>query len=672
MRALTGLTVGFPLRGAVSLVFALALTATAHAAERPEPLTVAQDDGAAEAPLPAAEESKKGRVFPPFRKRKKQRDATPEPAEAGPAAEQPDADGASPEDRPAAELPNEGIWEWVDRMEGEIPTEEQIEAIEERQEVEAEQLVFSDDLSGGDVPVTLYASPREHLKTDPLFLDLVDPAEFDIPIEINPEVEKWVRYFTTGSGRKHYARYLTRSSRYRPMMYRELDKAGLPRDLVYLSMIESGYNAHAYSHAAAAGLWQFIPSTGKLYDLRIDWWMDERRDPEESVHAAIAFLGELHDMFGDWRLAWGAYNGGPGRIRRATKKAGSKDFWVLSRGTYLHSETDNYVPKIMAAAIIGHHPERYGFTDIKYQEELVYDVVKVEGSVELEVLAKCAGTSVDEIKALNPALRRYATPPEGADVRVPRGKKDTFAAAVVNVPRSKRAEAVRHTVRRGETLGRIAAKYGTSVSEVSRANGLKNANRIYVGMSLRIPQNGSSPSVAAAKPTSKSDASPRTSSRPSSHTVRKGENLSGIASKYGLSASQLQSYNGLSSSKILVGQKLALSGKGGTSSSSSGTSTHVVRKGESLGTIAKRYGMSTAQLQKDNGIRNASHITVGQKLKVRGGSSSKSSSKSHTVQRGESLGKIATKYGCTVSELKSWNNLRTTTIQPGQKLVIKK
>ncbi len=671
MSALTGLAVGFPFRGALSLVFALALTATAHAAERPEPLAVAQDDGAEEAPVPAAAEPKRGRVFPPFRKRKHKRAEATGPVEApSPAAEQAAADGVSPEDQPAAELPDEGIWEWMDRMEGEIPTEEQIEAIEERKEVEAEQLVFSDDLSGGDVPVMLYSSPREHLKTDPLFLDLVDPSEFDIPIEINPEVEKWVRYFTAGSGRKHYARYLSRSSRYRPMMYRELDKAGLPRDLVYLSMIESGYNAHAYSHAAAAGLWQFIPSTGKLYDLRIDWWMDERRDPEESVRAAIAFLGELHDMFGDWRLAWGAYNGGPGRIRRATKKAGSKDFWVLSRGTYLHSETDNYVPKIMAAAIIGHHPERYGFTDIKYQEELVYDVVRVEGSVELEVLAECAGIGVDEIKALNPALRRYATPPEGADVRVPRGKKDTFAAAVVHVPRSKRAAAVRHTVRRGETLGRIAAKYGTSVSAVSRANGLKNANRIYVGMSLRIPQDGSSPSVAAARPTSKSDASPRKSSRPSSHSVRKGESLSGIASKYGLTTSQLKSYNGLSSSKILVGQKLALSGKGGTSSSR--TSTHVVRRGESLGTIAKRYGVSTAQLQKDNGIRNASHITVGQKLKVRGGSGSKSSTKSYTVQRGDSLGKIATKYGCTVSQLKAWNNLRSTTIQPGQKLVIKK
>ena len=346
MRALTGLS-GRGTRGVpalTSLLLGLALALPASAAETPEAPVVAEAGEVDDAP--------RRRVFPPFRKRKKDKDteevvAAPEPS---PEATEPVAlDGTDPEDQPAAELPDEGIWEWVDRMEGEIPTEEQIEAIEERQQIEAEQLVFTDDLSGGDVPVTLYKSPREHLKTDPLFLDLVDPSEFDIPIEVNPEVEKWVRYFT-GPGRKHYARYLKRSTRYRPMMYRELEKAGLPKDLVYLSMIESGYNAHAYSHAAAAGLWQFIPSTGKLYDLRIDWWMDERRDPEASVHAAIAFLGELHDMFGDWRLAWASYNGGPGRIRRATKQSGSKDFWVLARGPYLHSETDNYVPKIMAAA----------------------------------------------------------------------------------------------------------------------------------------------------------------------------------------------------------------------------------------------------------------------------------------------------------------------------------
>jgi len=646
----------------VALCLALLVgPAVASAADADEPARPAQ--------VEPEKKKKRPLLFPAFRKKDKAADERASDAgdEALP------ADGA---DAPATELPSEGIWEWVDRMDGEIPTEEQLEAIEEAQQVEVDELVRTDDLSGGDVPLAFYGDPAKHLEVDPLFLDLVDPSEFDIPIEVNAEVAKWVRYFT-GPGRKYYTRWLGRSTRYRPMMYRELDKAGLPRDLVYLSMIESGYNAHAYSHAAAAGLWQFIPSTGKLYKLRIDWWVDERRDPEASVHAAIAFLGELHNMFGDWRLAWGAYNGGPGRIRRATKQAGSKDFWTLARGPYLHSETDNYVPKIMAAAIIGHHPERYGFTGIEFQEELVYETARVDGSVELEVLAKCAGTTVDEIKALNPALRRYATPPEGYDVRLPVGKQDTFVAALAKVPKTERVTVVRHTVRRGETLSKIAARYGTSTSSLQRANGLKNANRIYVGMSLTVPRSGSGSStmVAAAKSTTRTDARPTPKpSRPSTHTVRSGENLSSIAKKYGMSVDQIRKANGLSGSKILVGQKLKLSGSSGGTSSGSSTRTHVVRKGESLGSIATRYGVSVASLQKANGIRNASHIVVGQKIKVVGGSGTSSSSQwtTYTVRSGDSLGKIASKYGVSVSSLRSWNGIKGSVIQPGQKLKIRK
>ena len=310
------------------------------------------------------------------------------------------------------------------------------------------------------------------------------------------------------------------------MMYEKLEKEGLPRDLVYLSMIESGYNAHAYSHAAAAGLWQFIPSTARLYKMRVDWWVDDRRDPEASLDAAMAFLGELHQMFGKWELAWASYNTGPGRVRRAMKKFGTDDFWVIEDGNYLHPETENYVPKIMAAAIIGKHPERYGFTDIAFQDELRYDTAKVEGSVELEVLAKCAGTTVKEIKALNPALRRFATPPEGYTLRVPVGSQGTFVAALAKVPKSKRVTVAHHKVRRGETVGAIASRYGVRVSDISRANGLKNANRVYVGQSLLIPgRSGSSTHVAAISGRTRTDAK----TVPSTHTVRGGDTLSSIA-----------------------------------------------------------------------------------------------------------------------------------------------
>lgn len=536
------------------------------------------------------------------------------PAFAGP---DPDA----PADDPPAERTEEGIWTWVDRMEGEIPSPEQVQALQEVTEEESSERALIDDLAGAPVNVRFYDDPADALAIDPLYLDLVDPREFDIPVEINPWVEKWVRYFM-GSGRKYYTKWLARSTRYQPMMHAALQDAGLPRDLVYLSMIESGYNTHAYSHADAAGLWQFIPTTGRLYDLRIDWWVDDRRDPEMALDAAISFLGELHGMFGDWRLAWAAYNGGPGRVRRAIERSGTKDFWTIAEGTSLHPETENYVPKIMAAAIIAKHPERYGFTGIEYEDELEYDVTHVDGAVELEVLAKCAGTSLDELKALNPGLRRYATPSDGYDLRVPVGRTDTFVAALADVPQSERLTVVRHTVRRGETLSIIAAKYGTSVSDVSRANNLRNINKIYVGMTLVIPRHGDAeasretatlasvtPSAAAPTPIAKA--------KPAVHVVARGDSLSAIATRYHVTVTDLQRWNGIrNASHIEVGQRIALSGSGAASSSSgSGWTTYTVRRGDSLGRIAGKYGCSVGELREWNGIRG-SVIHPGQKLKV--------------------------------------------------------
>jgi membrane-bound lytic murein transglycosylase D len=569
----------------------------------------------------------------------------------------PDAD-APADDAP----PNGGIWEWVERMDGEIPTEAQQEAIAAHDEEEAAQeAVVATDLSKSN---------------HPLYLDLVDPDEFDIPIEITPEVEKWVAYFT-GNGRKYYKRWLGRSSRYRPMMYKGLEAAGLPRDLVYLSMIESGYNAHAYSHASAAGLWQFIPSTGRLYDLRVDYWVDQRRDPEASLGAAIAFLDELHTMFGDWRLAWAAYNGGPGRVRRAVRDSGTKDFWTIARGSHLHSETDNYVPKIMAAAIIGHYPERYGFTEIDYQDELVYDSTEVDGSVSLDVLAECAGTTVDTIKSLNPHIRRYSTPPEGAAVRLPVGAKTSFVAALAKVPKDRRITVVRHKVKRGETLSVIASRYNVSVSSVSQANNLRNVNKIYVGMSLLIPKGGSGSSSAAAASSSSSSskvAASKPRAKSTVHTVRPGDTLSAIASRHHVSVSQLKSWNSISGEKILVGQKLTLATSGGSGSSAAVSSTkHTVRRGDTLSGIASRYGVRTSELQRWNNITNASNIRVGQVITVKGGRSSASSSwRTYEVRRGDNLGGIATANGCSVTDLMSWNELKNSVIHPGQKLRIRR
>jgi len=637
--------------------------------------------GAAESPDVEVTADRKGLVFPPRLRKRAEPSAAENTVAADRAApeEAPSEEAASEEMDPvdaaaevsvdrivAIEPPTDGIWEFVEQM-GEAPTDQQVAAIEERAAAELSEKALIDDLSVGEPPMDFYRDPEAVLSADPLFLDRVDPSEFDIPVVVNADVERWVKYFTT-DGRKYYKKWLGRSTRYRPMMYEKLEKEGLPRDLVYLSMIESGYNAHAYSHAAAAGLWQFIPSTARLYKMRVDWWVDDRRDPEASLDAAMAFLGELHQMFGKWELAWASYNTGPGRVRRAMKKFGTDDFWVIEDGNYLHPETENYVPKIMAAAIIGKHPERYGFTDIAFQDELRYDTAKVEGSVELEVLAKCAGTTVKEIKALNPALRRFATPPEGYTLRVPVGSQGTFVAALAKVPKSKRVTVAHHKVRRGETVGAIASRYGVRVSDISRANGLKNANRVYVGQSLLIPgRSGSSTHVAAISGRTRTDAK----TVPSTHTVRGGDTLSSIAARYGTSVGELQRKNGISGSKIVVGQKLRVSGTGSAPATAK-AQKYTVKAGDSLSRIASRHGVRTSDLQRWNGISDASVVRVGQVLKIHGGSTSTSTWKTYKVVSGDSLGKIASRQGCTVQQLRDWNGLKTTVIQPGQQLKVKR
>jgi membrane-bound lytic murein transglycosylase D len=239
--------------------------------------------------------------------------------------------------------------------------------------------------------------------------------------------------------------------------------------------------------------------TGRDYGLRIDWWVDDRRDPEASTKAALRYLGDLQRMFaGDWFLSWASYNGGQGRVMRATRAAGSTDFWTLARGSFLHSETDNYVPKLIAAAIIGKHPERYGFVGVKYQDAFAYDTVDVPGATGLDVIARCAGVKEEELLEYNPALRRWALPPdlEKWSVRLPPGTKDKFTVAFAKVPPEERVTLARHVVKRKETLASIAKKYGVDSGEIARLNHLSSKSRIKVGQELVVPARpGSTASV---------------------------------------------------------------------------------------------------------------------------------------------------------------------------------
>ncbi len=559
-------------------------------------------------------------------------------------------------DAPAADEPEPSIWSLIEGSEATPPARSTLEASEELVEERAAELGNLGTV--GALPsVAYYLDPVAATDGDPLHLDSVDPSEFDIPIIVNDEVIKWMRYFL-GPGRKYYTRYLERSTRWMPLMHREIKQRGLPRDLVYLSMIESGFSVGATSYASAAGLWQFMTYTGRDYGLRVDWWVDERRDPELATRAALEYLQDLSQMFaGDWWLAWASYNGGQGRVMKATRYAASTDFWTIAAGDWLHTETENYVPKLIAAAIIGKHPERYGFVGLHYQDEFTFDRVSVPASTSVEVLAKCAGVSVEDFLAYNPTLKRFALPPEPPtqSVRVPKGKTVAFNEAFAKVPAEERLTLQRHVVKRGESLGSIARKYSVSVEDLAKVNRIGNVNRITVGMELVVPMtaaavasaskpsgttsSSSSSSSSSAKSTvaasvsppaaaPKSSAAPPADSSPRTHVVRSGDTLSGIAAKYDVSVADLKKWNSLSGETILAGQKLRV-GSGASSSSSSSTTaapapksataktiTYVVRRGDTLSGIAERYRCSVGDLKSWNGLKSST-IYVGQKLKIK-------------------------------------------------------
>lgn len=623
------------------------------------------------------------------------------------------ADGTVPVD---IERDPDGIWAWTRRLDGEVVQPEQQEAIDEAVEVEMQGRALVEELDGLDIPSDYYNNPERTLLGDPLFLDQINPREFDIPVTVNDAVETWMRALL-GPQRKYTQRWLERRSKFEPMILAALDQAHLPHDLLYLSMIESGFNPNAYSSADAAGLWQFIPDTGRMYGLRVDYWIDERRDPELATGAALHMLGDLYKQFGDWQLAFAAYNTGPGRIARGVARlaaGGEKaDFWTLYERDMLHPETEGYVPKILAAAIIGKHPERYGFTNLQPMPKLEYDSATVDGVVDVAVIAKCAGISEDAFRELNPMIRRYATPDGSTTVRLPKGTHDTFVAALAAVPPAERRQLVVHAVARGETLSMIAGRYGVTAQVVQDANRISNPNRIAVGQKLVIPVRGAHAAdvIAAAHPEPESRAVAQhsegsaeraepvrqeapaskpepSSSRPATYTVRSGDSLGAIADRFDMSLADLQALNDIRDpSRIAAGQVLKVSGSasGGSSSASASSSsssapqTYKVRSGDSLSAIATRYGVSVSDLQSWNGIRNPSDLRAGQTLKIQGGSSRGSSSSSsssgdsvitYTVRSGDSLGIIAERYHVSVDQLRAWNGIRGSSIFAGDRLKI--
>jgi len=414
-------------------------------------------------------------------------------------------------------------------------------------------------------------------------------AEYDIPIDVNDAVVRYIRFFQSRAARPHFVKWLGRSHRYIERYRAILRDAGLPQDTVFLAMIESGFGNFAYSRARASGPWQFIGPTGRMFGLAQDFWVDERRDPERSARAAARYLKQLHEQTGDWRLAWAGYNAGVGRIHRAKKK-GYDDFWEMAASPgrrVLRAETKGYVPKLMAAAIVTKHPEAFGFgaDEIEPQSWTEYEEVTVPSATLLSVVARAAGVTERELIDLNPELRRACTPPRPYALKIPKGQAETFAKSWPEVAGKVRMTFAGHVVRRGDTLSSIGLRHGVPVQGIMEMNGLRTAKRLRIGQELVIPKpigsaaaSARTPAPArraetarraepAAPPQTAQAAAPAPADRArTTLRVEAGDTLWSISRRFGVELGDLCRWNGIDDPrrhKLMVGAQLVVYGARG-------------------------------------------------------------------------------------------------------------
>ena len=454
-------------------------------------------------------------------------------------------------------------------------------------------------------------------------------GEGHLPITYNNQVGRLIEFFQTRGNRVMQV-WLNRLPRYRLIMEPILEREGLPPELIFVAMVESGFNPRAYSWAHASGPWQFISSTGRLYGLTRDWWRDERQDFEKATVAAARHMKRLYAEFDDWYLVMAAYNTGEGRVRRAMRIQRTDDFWKLS---ILPRETRNHIPKIMAAFLIAQDPEKYGFTVNNSEEPLVWDVVPVDRSLTFETLGQIAECNPDTFRLFNPELRQQATPPPEGDqpylFKIPRGHKAAFernyqAIASQVGPVLAGPQIIRHRVRRGESLYSISRRYGVPMGRIASANRLKNWHKLRLGQRLEIPLTPSA--VAARQPLIPSNPN----AKKIQYTVRIGDTLGEIAESYNVGLSRVRSWNGIrpGSDNLRVGQKLViwtattqpvprrLSRASVVVPPGMEKRLYTVRAGDTLSQIAEAHEVGLSRLLSWNGLRSTSNIRVGQKLVI--------------------------------------------------------
>jgi membrane-bound lytic murein transglycosylase D len=394
-----------------------------------------------------------------------------------------------------------------------------------------------------------------------------------IPLTINSKVEYFLNVFQT-SGRSWFAKWLSRSERYVPMMKEVLRENSLPEDLVYLAMIESGFSPNAYSPANAVGPWQFMAGTGKRYSLRIDQWVDERRDPLKSTVAAAMYLKELYSLFNkNWYLAAAGYNAGENKILRAIDMYNSTDFWELAEGSYLKRETKDYVPKLLAAAIIAKDPVNYGFADVAYLPPIEFDTVKIPSRTDLDLVARLSGVSYETIRELNPDLRKWCTPPDYPqyELKLPKGTKDHFLSSYQKVPVEERfTERVVYTsyrARKGDSVASIAQRFGADPREVSVLNNLKHSRKLR-GKVLKVPVNPNCFPALVAKSSLPPEKMKKDNQLVQYYTVKHGDTLTSVAKRFNVTTKIIALWNNLRPKGVLMpGKKIIVAKSDETSSS---------------------------------------------------------------------------------------------------------
>ena len=407
---------------------------------------------------------------------------------------------------------------------------------------EIDQAIVSAEKNPGEVALSADAVLSDELK------------KAEIPIEINAAVQQWIEYFTV-KDRERFQRFLERGEKYKPMVIAALKDQGIPTELYYQAMIESGFAVHATSSAKAVGIWQFIKGTGRRYGLRIDSYVDERRDPMRSTIAAALYLKDLNNVFQSWYLARASYNAGEGRILNAIMRDKTRDFWELARDKALPSETMHDIPKFLAATIIGHNPRRYGMDELPPSTAPQVVSVSVPSPVRLTDIAQVAAVSHDQLRELNPHILRGVTPPGIGNYRiwVPKdagakveGSFERLAALKVRGLTPDRLVAQnspgkRYTVASGETLAQIAKRHGLTLRQLKRLNRLRSSH-VPAGTRLRVPSVESTGSESAIL----------------SYKVRRGDNLDRVARRFGVSVGELKRLNGLRRNRLEVGQVLNL------------------------------------------------------------------------------------------------------------------